>query len=503
MARVVLIAPPEVFAKTQFASGVVPPIGIAYLAGALTEKGHQVQIIDALGEKPGQFTSWDGKVLRGLTTPEIVAKLPKDADLIGISNLYTFMYPLVMNLCEEIKRQRPRVPIVLGGAHPTVFPEKTLGEPWVDYCILSEGEEAIVALCDALEGREDLGAIEGFGYRENGNILINPKRSFIEDLDSLPYPRRDLLPMENYLKFGEPHGAPRGAWTTVVASRGCPFDCSFCTSPRIWMRQWRVRNPLKVVDEVEYLYKTYGIMDFHFEDDNMTVNKDWTERFCQALIQRGLPITWQLTTGVRAENLNDDLFSLMQRSGLRNITLAPESGSARVLKELMNKGINLKAVENTVIEARRLGIRTCLFFLLGMPDETVEEVKETIHYSLRLARLGADEASFSIFSPLPGSRAFGELERQGILRMDEAFLDSLTYQSDFSHARSWSPHITDHQLRRLRKRAILSFYLTSFLHYPRKLFKTLRSLMGNVQETKTERLLKAKLRYILRGRKDD
>jgi len=492
--KVVLIFPPELYSKTQFASGVLPPLGISYIAGILHAKGHEVKIIDAIGEKPEQFIDCGKHLLRGLTFGEIIRQIPKNTDLIGISNLFTYMWPTVAALAKEIKSQFPQIPIVLGGAHPSAFPEIVMENPNIDFIVISEGEETVVDLCEALEGRKEFAQLDGFAWRENGRVRKNPKTRFIKDLDALPYPKRDLLPMENYFKAREGHGATRGRWTTILASRGCPYTCDFCTSPQLWTTKWRPRKPAKVVDEIEELIRTYGIEDIHIEDDNLTVSKKWTNEYCDELLKRKVPITWQLSTGVRVETVDKPTLQKMYESGCKNITFAPESGNERVLKEILNKTIKPEAVKRAVKDAAEVGMRICLFFILGAPGETLEEARDTLRFARDCAKLGADEASFASFCPLPGSRSFELLEKEGKIKIDDEFYETLGYQSELGRAKSWSPYISSQQLVRLRKWAFFSFFMISFLYHPSKGIRTFKNLFGDTQETKLDRLLQAKVK---------
>lgn len=498
MSGVVFINPPQIFSKTQVVAGVTPPLGPAYLAAALAQAGYDVNIIDALGENPDQLTPYRSLLLRGLTFEDILRRIPEDTDLIGISNLYTFAFPMVSDLAGEIKSRRPGIPIVMGGAHVTSLPGMTLADPSVDYIVLSEGEESVLELYRALREGRDVSAIDGLGYKKNGLEYINPKKRFIADLDSIPLPRRDLLPLSNYQTASEPHGAVRGKWTTMIATRGCPFTCTFCNTPIIWQRKWRARNPVKVVDEMEELAGLYGINDFHFEDENMSANRKWILEFCSELIRRKLHVGWQLSNGARAETLTEEVLSQMEKSGLTNLGVAPESGSPRVLEEVIHKKLDLNAVRKAVIDASRLGITVTSYFVIGFPDETEAEIHQTIHFAKELARLGLDECSVNTLQLVPGCELFYRLEREGKIRVDEDFFLHFGQMGDLVGVRTWSDTLSDRQLSRLKRKAYLSFYLTSFIHHPSKALRLIRNFFNSVQETKTERVIHSLLHHYFR-----
>ena len=489
MSSVVLINPPQIFTKSQVVAGVTPPLGPAYLAAVLDNKGYKVKIIDALGEKPDQFMQYGNFTLRGLTFQEIIRQIPKETDIIGISNLYTFAFPMVSKLAKEIKSNYPNIPVVLGGAHVASLPQITMMDPSIDYIIISEGEESFLDLCEALNGDGKVSHIDGFGYKKGAEIFINPKTQFIKDLDSIPFPKRDLLPMENYQAIEEPHGAVRGRWTTMIATRGCPYSCSFCNTPAIWQRKWRPRSPNCVVDEMEELKINYGINDFHFEDENMSVNKNWMMEFCNTLINRRLDIGWQLSNGVRAESVTVELATKMKASGLSNLGVAPESGTQRVLQEVINKKLDLKKVETAVKNASDMGITITSYFIIGFPDETKSEINQTIKFARKLARLGLDECSVNTFQLVPGCELFNKMVNEKEIKIDEGFFSDFGQMGDLAGVKTWSRTLTSKDLSRLKMKAYGSFYLTSFLYNPSKFLRLLKNLINSVQETKSERVL--------------
>lgn len=489
MASVVLINPPQIFSKSQIVAGVTPPLGPAYIAAVLDKNGYKVKIIDGLGEKPEQFTPYHGFTIRGLTFQEIIRQIPAKVDLIGISNLYTFAFPLVSNLAKEIKSHFPNIPIVLGGAHVSSLPLIALVDPNIDYIVISEGEETIIELCNAINGNGNLYTIDGFGYKKGSETIINPKTRFINDLDTIPFPQRDLLPMDNYQKIKEPHGAVRGRWTTMIATRGCPFACSFCNTPSIWQRKWRSRSAENVIAEMEELVKTYGINDFHFEDENMSANKKWILGFCEELIRKNLHIGWQLSNGVHAESVTYEVLSRMKASGLSNLGIAPESGSIRVLHEVIKKKLDLNKVKEAVKNAYKLGVTITAYFIIGFPDETAKEIRQTIKLARELARLGLDECSVNTFQLVPGCELFNKLKDEGVIEVGDNFFSNLGQMGDLAGVNSWSNTLRDKDLSRLKLITYLTFYLTSFLYHPSKALRLLRNLFTSVQETKSERVL--------------
>lgn len=275
----------------------------------------------------------------------------------------------------------------------------------------------------------------------------------------------------------------------MIATRGCPYSCSFCNTPKIWQRKWRARSSKNVIDEMKTLVDTYDINDFHFEDENMSANKKWISEFCDTLIDSGLDIGWQLSNGVRAESVTHDVLLKMKNSGLSNLGVAPESGSQRVLREVINKKLDLQSVKDAVFNASKLGLTITAYFIIGFPDETKEEIYQTTHFAKQLAKLGLDECSINTFQLVPGCELFYKLKDEGRIKADGKFFSNLGQMGDLAGVNTWSDTLTDKELSRLKMKTYLLFYLTSFLYHPGKVVRLFRNMIMSNQETKSERVL--------------
>ncbi len=477
--NLVLINPPLAYSKSQVSAGVVPSLGIAYLAAVALRGGHKVKVIDAVGESPEEVNPYKtGFEIRGMTFSEIADAVPKNTDLIGISNLFTFAFPVVSDLTKELKRKR-NAPIVVGGAH--------------------------VDLLDVMDDKKKEKELDGFAWKENGRVRVNPKTKFIENLDSLPFPARHLLPMENYFKMKEAHGPTEERWTPLISSRGCPFECTFCT-PKLWQRRRRFRSAKNVVDEIEECIDDFDIHDFYFDDENLTIDKKRVFAICDEIKMRKLDITWQTPNGIRASGTDKEMLAKMKEAGCKHITVAPESGSDRVLNDIMKKHQTLDQVTRVVKSANELGLKTAAFFLIGLPGETEEDIRKTISYSDKLAKVGLDEISYSIFIPLPGSELYDKLKAEG--KLDYSF-DDLTSAMVLSlstfgidnkgKAKSWSD-IPIEKLHGYRKRAYIRFHAIRSLYHPLSAAKSLMNVLSGRQETKTERVLQTFFERYVKGK---
>jgi magnesium-protoporphyrin IX monomethyl ester (oxidative) cyclase len=484
--KIVLINPPQVYAKTWIAAGVTPSMGLLYLAASLQKSGHEPIIIDAVVESSDNtFKVNDGIAGRGLNFTDIIARIPRDVALIGITNLFSFAFPLVRKLTKEIKKVYPAIPVVVGGAHPSATPIETVSEPSIDFVVISEGDKTIVELADNMKNHNAIGKIDGLAYKdEKGMPLLNPKTLFIEDLDSLPFPARELVPFGKYYEIGKAHGPSQSRWTPILSSRGCPYQCTFCT-PKLWDRRYRVRTAENVLAEIEECIEKYGIKEFHFEDENFTVNKKRTIAICRGIIEKRLKIRWQTPNGIRASVTDEAMLDIMQEAGCHHITFAPESGSERVLNEIIRKQQDLPKVTALVRHASKIGLRTAAYFVSGLPGETVADVEKSIGYACELARIGLDEIAFSRFVPLPGSELYDKLVSEGRFNTDWKVLIST---GDLSEGKSWSEHISSRTLQQLRRKAYFRFYLTRLIYHPFKVIRSIINIIRRKEELKTERI---------------
>lgn len=499
---VCLINPPQVFAKTQVASGVTPPLGIAYLAAYLKEDGHNVQVIDALGEAPSVITSFiKGSFLRGMRFDDILDKIDQDSHVIGISNLFSFAYPAVEVLSRKIKEKYPAKILVLGGPHPTAMYHDILDDvPEVDYVAIGEGEESLLRLLMHLEGKIDRDELKGLATKdENGTTVLLQSEKRILNLDhgSMPFPARELLPMESYIQTQESHGSSNGRWTSMISSRGCPYGCTFCFSRKT---RWVSRSAVDVVDEIEYCIEKWGIEEFHFEDDNMTINIKRLIEICDEIIRRKLNIKWQTPNGIRASRSNREMLQKMKDSGCVHITLAPESGSERVLNEIVQKGkdFSLEQLKDCGADAHKIGLKVAAYFILGLPGETLEDMKKTIKYAKELAKVGVDEAGFGLFIPLPGTPLW-DVSKDYVKDMD--WIDLLTI-GDLGAAVSFNPEVNSDDLHKMRRKAYMMFFAYKFRYHPVSFIKSMWNVIRDIEETKTERSIRQLLkRYNIKSKK--
>ena len=494
---VVLINPPQVFSKTQVTAGVVPPLGLLYLSAYLKRHDFSVEFIDALGEAHTQYTPWNAMMLRGLTHEEIIRRIPVTASVIGISLLYSSSYLAIQELVRLIRVARPAARIVLGGAHASCLPEYTLENTEADCAVIGEGERSLLEICRNPDGLEN---VKGIAFKKNGQIHTNPAQDLITDLDEIPMPDWGAINLEEYFAASEPHGCScHKRWAPLLAGRGCPYECTFCTTPLIWHRRWRVRSVQNVLEEMEFLYRNYGVIDFHFEDENLGSNKKWLHQFCDELLARQLPVVWQPSNGMRAETLLDPgLMEKMKRTGCSLVVFTLESASERVRNQIIRKHLDIRNVEKAVILARKQKIKSTCYFMVGLPGETLQEAKETIRYAHRLARLGLDECVIGLFSLLPGCELFNQQYAAGKVDLTPEFFEDLLSIGDLSRFKSWSEDISSEELKRLRFEGYAGFLFFKALFHPVKILRSFRNLVLGRDELKSERVLRTFIKRAMR-----
>ena len=425
--RICLINPPRIQSKLWGKPSVFQPLDIAYVAAVL-EKEHEIHVIDAPNEGWRILEEIDGKKYRqGLTNKEIATRIKQWApDVVGVTIPFSGWCRPAYEVASIAKEVDKDVTTVLNGLHPSARPDDCLAHPNIDFTVIGEPEQTMFELMDALEQGKPAGLkkVKGIGFKQNGENIFTVARPPIQNLDSLPFPARHLLPMDEYfaaVKENPLRGEISKRWAVMITSRGCPNNCIFCSVHVVNGRQWRSRSPSNVVDEIEQLVQTYRIKQIDFNDDNITLDKERMEAICKLIVKRGIDIEWFNPTGVRADTLDENLLIKMKESGCKKLRVAPESGVQRVVNQIIKKKQNLKDVENAVILCKKVGIKVGCFFVIGFIGETKEEMEETINFAYKLKRLGADSFVFSIATPLYGTELYEQAKSGGFLR--ECFND--------------------------------------------------------------------------------
>ncbi len=434
VSKVLLFIPPAFTLAERVDVNPLPPLGLGYLAAVLEREGIEVRIVDTLMKGWDAIERIDERVIRiGLPFERIKAIIGEyGPDVVGVNNLFTKQRENAHMIYRAAKDVDSAIVTVAGGAHPTVMPELPLQDANLDYVVLGEGEESFLRLIRCLEGRGSLSDIDGIGWRSNGHITITPKKRYIEDLDSLPFPSHHLLDMEAYFGLKASHGERRHErFAPVVSSRGCVARCTFCTADKVWGRRFRYRSPENVVAELRLLKERYGVREVMFEDDNLTLNPGRAERIFDLMIRERLGLEWDTPNGIAVWTLNERLIDKMKESGCYKLNFAIESGSQYILDNVIRKPVRIDKVKPLVRHAQSIGLDVGMFLVIGMPGEKESHMWE----SFRLAEeLGIYFPHISVATPYPGSPLFDLCRERGYLKegfsLDDLYIRSFSIETE-------------------------------------------------------------------------
>jgi radical SAM superfamily enzyme YgiQ (UPF0313 family) len=388
--KTLLINPPYAFSEVP-----IMPMGISYLAAVLERSGHVVEVLDLLVSKCSKE-----KIGRKLTEYQ--------PDIVGVTSV-TMNYPVASEILKHCKDFDSDITTVIGGPHVTFCAPETLREaPWIDVVVRGEGEQTMLDIV----GGESLGDIPGVAFRENGAVRVTGERGLIEDLDGLPLPARHLFPLSRY------HALDVHA--SIIAGRGCPFNCIFCVGSKMGGRRARFRDPKLVVDEIEAVL-ALGFTEVNFEDDLLTLNHRHVYAFCDEILARGLKFNWSVFA--RADTVNLELLRRMREAGCTWMLYGVESGNQEILDTVKKKLTLDKIVEGVKI-AKEAGIQVMASFIIGLPGESRETLRKNIDFALELDTTWG----FNVLSPFPGTEVREKADEYGIeiLTSDWAKYDANT-----------------------------------------------------------------------------
>lgn len=390
--RILLIQP-----NTSTLRGTTcPPLGLMFVAAVVRQAGHEVKIID---RNIDYFPLYKTKRFK--------------PDLVGISS---FTGPMILDAIRVSKRIKEifgdEFPVVWGGIHPSLLPEQTLENPYIDFIVRGEGEHTFLELVEAIEQGKELEGIKGIGYKKNGRIILNEERPFIENLDELPLLPWDIVRAEKYFAIE----------VVIVTSRGCPHNCAFCYNQKFNKRRWRAWSAERTLTEIAKIEEITSNRRLKFHDDNFTVNK---KRFYK--IMEGLSSEYTLYLEARAEHIDEEFLSRLDKFRRVWLFIGVESGSKRLL-EKMNKGTTHDHIRNAYRLCRaKKNIFTTTSVILGLPTETPKELQMTLEL---VEELCSDWATYCLYTPYPGNRFYEEIIAGGAFRPPESLMEWANFTPD-------------------------------------------------------------------------
>ncbi|MFH1226166.1 MAG: radical SAM protein [bacterium] len=425
------------------------PLGLLYVGACLARANHEVDFIDIDAD--------------GFNEAEIVERMNmKKFDLVGFSS-FTATINNVLKMAEFIKKTI-EIPIIVGGIHATIAGEELIKDKNIDFVVRGEGEETIIELLEALGGRKILSEVKGIYYKDKNGIIFTGVRPLIENLDDLPFPARYLL--KHPAGYISPD-ALKMPVTSIMTSRGCLGNCTYCCTKQIFGRSIRFRSVRNVADEIKEAIEKYGFNEIHIMDDSFTQNKQRVLEFRDTIKERGIKTTFVFSNGIRADQVDEDILRAFKDLGVLSVGFGVESGNQTILNNI-KKGIKLETVRRAFRLSKKYGFETWGFFMIGLPGETRETIRETIDFAKELE---PDFAKFLILKPYPGSEVFNQLYQQGRI-FDFNYNHYGTYTAPVHDL----PGLSKEEILKLQKEALRKFYLR-----PSTVLKTIRRMRSLTQ----------------------
>lgn len=501
--QVVLIRPPQFIFRQSFAMNSTPPLGLAFVAAAIKAAGYRLTVIDAIGEAPMQINpvefsinsrqqfKADNYATVGLSITEIIRQIPPDVRVIGISSMFSNNWLSDRHVIETVGKHFPNAVIVAGGESISAKPELWLQQTQeLNVCVIGEGEETIVDFLSTVQKGEPLDSVEGIVYKVDGDsIKTNPRRKRVRNIDELPLPAWEFFPLENYEKHEVKWSVTKRKSLPVMATRGCPYECTFCSSPHMWGTRYYMRSPQHVADEIESLQQKYRVGNFDFFDLTAIINRKWIIEFADEVQKRKLDITWQLPAGTRSEAIDEQVAKALRLSGCTDVTYAPESGSERML-DLVKKKVSLRKMLKSMSYANKEGLHIFINMILGLPDEKHSDVWKTAWFMVRCSWVGVHELGTAKFHPYPGSILFERLVKEGKIDLstDDFFLNAISIAA-WKRSDYYNNNIKDVYYRLYFPLMYFIFYFTNFLFRPSRLWNIFKNIVNRKYSTRSERAL--------------
>ncbi len=428
--KILLVNPSQAAVYGQMSAPDYPPLSLAYVGAVLEKNGHDVQIIDIDAD--------------GVTDAKFTEKIKKGYKIVGLTST-TPTYKNAERLCKIVKKNTDATTVV-GGIHPTIAADECLQSENIDYLVRGEGEKTVLELVKTIEDGTEVGGIAGISYRKDGKIIHNPKRELIENLDELPYPARHLF---NQRKYTYPDSLMSPVMP-IISSRGCPHGCTYCCTKLIFTRNVRFRSAENVVGEIEDLIKTYGVKEIHIWDDNYTLNKKRVLEITELIKKRGIKLKFAFPNGLRVDQVDEEILKSLKDMGTYSVAFGVESGNQKIL-DRVEKGTNLAQIRAAFKLAKKVGLETWGFFMLGLPGEDRNTMRDTIEFA---KELDPDVAKFHLLQPFPGTEAFEQLKKEGLIT-------NYDYSQYGIHTRPVHrlPGISEDELLAIQKNAYRQFFL--------------------------------------------
>ncbi|MDB3945456.1 B12-binding domain-containing radical SAM protein [Gammaproteobacteria bacterium] len=470
---------PSLTSNRSYAISPSVPIGLAYIIGAISDLDDvNIQVIDALLEKPSvvDLTKYNDELsLLGADNASIMKLINIKPDVCLISGMFSSDWPINKELINLIKQEYENCVLVGGGEHLTAMPEYCLENSSLDVVIMGEGEVTVRELVIHLQEHKGLtDNLPGTCVRIGNKIVRNEVRPRERAVDSIRPPAWEYFKVENFLDKGMSSSSSEKSTTdrpfNILATRGCPYQCTFCSNPSMWTTRWVARPVGDVVNEMKGYIEKYGVTHFDFSDLTLAVNKRWLVSFANLLIEENLGVSWGLPSGSRSEVLDEETLPLIKKAGINDLTYAPENGSDEILK-IMNKRIKKDKMLKSIRLAGRNKIRTRANIIFGYPEEKRRDIVKSYWFVMRMAWNGLQDIQFLPLTIYPGSKVFEQIRKQRNIKIDEQYFLNLSHMASLSLSPSYSNHYGSAELLVYRVVGYLLFYSTVFVLRPSVVLK--------------------------------
>ncbi|MCW4015414.1 MAG: cobalamin-dependent protein [Candidatus Bathyarchaeota archaeon] len=437
--KIALVNPPTL--KGVYRHQLYLPIGLAYLAAVLEENGHEVTVMDC------PALHMDNEDLR--------KKLSSfEPQIVGITSMTPTIQSALL-AAQVAKEACPEATVVLGGAHATFMDEQLITEQAIDIVVRGEGEKTILELAQNVSNPKALNSIEGITFRNNGQTVRTPNRDLIQNLDELPLPAYKHFSLEKYRLFGR-------KILPIISSRGCPFQCSFCVTSRMFGKAFRARSPKSVVDELEWLKDVHGADAFTFYDDTFTFDKKRALDICQEMKNRKIKIPWDCQT--RVDQVSKDMLQTMKEANCQQVFFGIESGCQQMLNT-MKKRTSIEQNEQAIKWAKETGLFVAVPLIIGYPGETKDTFKQTLEF---IRKVQPDDAYICVATPYPGTELRKTVENNG-WKMSSNWSQYDTITPVFEN-----PLLSSEDITKIRSKFYNSFYSPTYV-----IRQSIKGLKGN------------------------
>jgi len=493
--KVLLINPPQLFYPGSDPPAGNLPLGLMYIAAVLDKAGYKAEILDAF-MTDSSFLKVGDTLEVGMPYGKIREEIRRrKPDIVGIAAPFTCQAENAIRVGNIVKDIDPSILTVVGGPHVTAVPVEFLEEAKnIDVAVIGEGEHTMLDIVKFFEGTEKISDVQGIAHRKgNGTIAQNSPRPFIKNLDELPYPAYHLVDMEQYLNPKKiEYRSFKDRAVSMITSRGCPFNCNFCSVHLHMGKNFRTHSVNYVITHIEYVVNKFGVKTIFFEDDNLTFDLKRFEAICDKIIERGIRFNWETPNGIRADYLTLSLLKKMKKSGCQSVFFGIESGDQCVLDNVINKSLNLKKVVKVAKMCNDIGLKTAAFYIIGFPGEKKENMLKTVELALRLKRDFDVGMLLHFATPSLGTRLYEECKKMGYIEENltsRAFAEvrqtrgiPLIKTEDF--APSEVKEIASMAVRRYKKLSLINYFkrpgvtLKMAVSQPKIVLKFIQNLTG-------------------------